>query len=71
MTASRSTTASLATFWLSEGGPWQESGERMKAEQVDQALEQKFITEEERLVFWHDADGEFAEYVKGQLSVVC
>ena len=39
-----------------------------RAEQVDPALEQKFITEEERLLFWHDADGEFSEYVKGQLT---
>jgi len=35
----------------------------MKAEQVDQALSAKFVTEGERLVFWHDADGEFADYV--------
>lgn len=40
----------------------------MKAEQVDQALRQKFITEEERLVFWHDEAGEFSEYVKDGLS---
>lgn len=26
----------------------------MKAEQVDQALYQKFVTEQQRLVFWHD-----------------
>ena len=35
----------------------------MKAEQVDQALQQKFVTEGERLVFWHDPNGEFADYV--------
>ena len=35
----------------------------MKAEQVDQALHQKFVTEGERLVFWHDPNGEFVEYV--------
>ena len=35
----------------------------MKAEQVDQALHQKFVTEGARLVFWHDPNGEFAEYV--------
>ncbi len=39
----------------------------MKAEQVDQALHQKFITEGQRLVFWHDAPGEFAEYVRAGL----
>ena len=36
----------------------------MKAEQVDQALCQKFVTEGERLVFWHDPNGEFADYVR-------
>ena len=35
----------------------------MKAEQVDQALHKKFFVEDERLVFWHDPNGEFAEYV--------
>ena len=35
----------------------------MKAEQVDQALKRKFIDEEQRLVFWHDANGEFADYI--------
>ena len=35
----------------------------MRAEQVDKALKQKFVTEGERLVFWHDADGEFADYI--------
>ena len=40
----------------------------MKAEQIDQALHQKFITEGERLVFWHDANGEFADYVAGGLD---
>ena len=35
----------------------------MKAEQVDQALRQKFVGEGARLVFWHDENGEFAEYV--------
>ena len=39
----------------------------MKSEQVDQALHQKFVTEDARLVFWHDQDGEFAEYVQGDL----
>ena len=37
----------------------------MKVEQVDQALSQKFVTEGTRLVFWHDLDGEFADYVGG------
>ncbi len=37
----------------------------MKAEQVDQALCQKFIAVGERLVFWHDPNGEFADYVAG------
>ena len=40
----------------------------MKAQQVDQALIQKFITEDERLVFWHDARGEFADYVAAGLT---
>ena len=35
----------------------------MKAEQVDQALRQKFVSEGARLVFWHDAKSEFADYV--------
>ncbi len=33
----------------------------MKAEQVDRALHQKFVTEGERLVFWHDPNGEFED----------
>lgn len=40
----------------------------MKAEQVDQALQQKFITENARLVFWHDENGEFADYIAAGLS---
>ena len=40
----------------------------MKAEQVDRALSTKFVTEGERLVFWHDPDGEFAEYVQEGLT---
>ncbi len=28
----------------------------MKAEQVDQALRQKFVTDDQRLVFWHDTE---------------
>lgn len=39
----------------------------MKAEQVDKALCQKFLTDEQRLVFWHDPDEEFAEYISGGL----
>jgi uncharacterized protein (TIGR02687 family) len=46
----------------------------MKAEQVDKALHQKFITDGARLVFWHDTDAEFADYVAeglaGELSDV-
>jgi uncharacterized protein (TIGR02687 family) len=46
----------------------------MKAEQVDQALYKSFITEEARLVFWHDANGEFGDYVeeglKGDIAAV-
>ena len=46
----------------------------MKAEQVDKALLQKFITDDERIVFWHDQDGEFADYVsdglEGELKAV-
>ena len=41
----------------------------MKAEQVDQALHQKFVTEGARLVFWHDPNEEFAEYVREDLPV--
>ena len=40
----------------------------MKAEQIDQALIQKFVTENERLVFWHDANGEFADYIASGLT---
>ena len=40
----------------------------MKAEQVDQALHQKFIEEGERLVFWHDENGEFSDYVAEDFS---
>ncbi len=40
----------------------------MKAEQVDQALKQKFIKDSERLVFWHDPNGEFTTYVEGGLA---
>ena len=40
----------------------------MKAEQIDQALRQKFLTEDERLVFWHDTNAEFADYVAGGLA---
>ena len=36
----------------------------MKATQIDQALHQKFIAEDERVVFWHDPNTEFAEYIK-------
>jgi len=35
----------------------------MKAVEVDKALRQKFIDENARLVFWHDADGEFRDYI--------
>lgn len=35
----------------------------MKAEQVDQALRARFLTEHHRLVFWTDPDAEFAEYI--------
>ena len=40
----------------------------MKAEQVDQALYQKFIADGERLVFWDDPNGEFIEYIARGLS---
>jgi uncharacterized protein (TIGR02687 family) len=39
----------------------------MKAQRVDQALIQKFITENERIVFWHDAKGEFTDYLSSGL----
>ncbi|MDP6650668.1 MAG: BREX-1 system phosphatase PglZ type A, partial [Gammaproteobacteria bacterium] len=39
----------------------------MKAEQVDQALEQKFLSDGQRLVFWHDGAGEFAGYIDSGL----
>jgi len=39
----------------------------MRAEQVDQALRQKFVAEDRRLVFWHDPNGEFGEYVESGL----
>ena len=40
----------------------------MKAEQVDQALHQKFVIDGARLVFWHDPNGEFADYVERGLE---
>lgn len=40
----------------------------MKADQVDQALRQKFLSEGARLVFWHDQNSEFADYVSAGLS---
>ena len=40
----------------------------MKAHEVDKALRQKFVVDGERLVFWHDDDAEFADYVAGELS---
>lgn len=42
----------------------------MKADQVDQALEQKFVHQGARLVFWHDAKGEFRDYVDAGLGGV-
>ena len=39
----------------------------MRAEQVDQALCQKFVTEDRRLVFWHDPNGEFRDYLESGL----
>ena len=39
----------------------------MKAEQVDQALEQKFLADGQRLVFWHDGASEFADYIEAGL----
>ena len=40
----------------------------MKTEQVDQALKQKFIADGERLVFWHDPNTEFKDYIQAGLS---
>ena len=40
----------------------------MKAEQIDQALQQKFVSKGERLVFWHDANGEFTDYIATGLN---
>ena len=40
----------------------------MKAEQVDQALRQKFVSEGARLVFWHDENAEFVEYIADGLT---
>jgi uncharacterized protein (TIGR02687 family) len=39
----------------------------MKSDQVHQALVQKFNTDGERLVFWHDAPGDFADFIAGGL----
>ncbi|MEZ4281616.1 MAG: BREX-1 system phosphatase PglZ type A [Myxococcota bacterium] len=39
----------------------------MKAEQVEKALRQKFLTENERLVFWHDPNGEFVDFIDAGL----
>ena len=35
----------------------------MKADQVDQALRQKFLEEDQRIVFWDDLEGEFSDYI--------
>jgi uncharacterized protein (TIGR02687 family) len=35
----------------------------MKSEQVDRALQQKFYEDDERIVFWHDSNSEFTEYI--------
>ncbi len=35
----------------------------MKGHELDKALHQKFVAEDARLVFWHDAEREFADYV--------
>jgi uncharacterized protein (TIGR02687 family) len=40
----------------------------MKAEQIDKALHQKFVTEGARLVFWHDPNAEFVDYVEEGLT---
>ena len=40
----------------------------MKAEQIDQALEQKFLIEDARIVFWHDPNSEFVDYVTDGLE---
>lgn len=40
----------------------------VKAEQVDKALRQKFVSEGARLVFWRDPNGEFADFVAGGLA---
>ena len=46
----------------------------MKADQVYQALQEKFFTEDERIIFWVDAQREFSEFLKeglpGKLSEV-
>lgn len=39
----------------------------MKSDQVDAALTQKFVQDGQRLVFWHDEAGEFADYVSDGL----
>lgn len=40
----------------------------MKADQVTEALKRKFLDEGERLVFWHDARGEFGDFVQTGLG---
>ena len=39
----------------------------MESGQVDQALRTKFVDEAERILFWHDQDGEFSDYVESGL----
>jgi uncharacterized protein (TIGR02687 family) len=39
----------------------------MKVAQVDEALIKKFVTDGVRLVFWHDPDGEFSDYIASGL----
>ena len=39
----------------------------MSTSQNNQALQQKFLSDGQRLVFWHDGAGEFADYIEAGL----
>ena len=39
----------------------------MRAEQVDRALQQRYLEDRARIVFWNDQNGEFEDYIKDGL----
>ena len=43
----------------------------MKADQLDRALHEKFVSQGEPLVFWNDSNSELVDYVGGGLGEPC